>query len=330
MDGGRRLLQSLTGAISSVMPARLRGSAVASANPFANAPAAAPVRRAAPRRRLPRRTLGGQVAHLVTRRGFGSALAIAFMTAIASFSFARGGQYEEFVRESGRPIDIIARVLGFGVEAITITGQRELLYSEILAASGVSKKDSVLLLDAQAVRANVKSLPLVQEATVRKLYPDQLVISVTERKAFALWQIDGEVSVIASDGAAIDKMRDQRFARLPFVVGEGANKRVEEYLKLLHAAGDFRSRITAGVLVSQRRWNLKLNNGVDIRLPEAEPEKAVATLAKLAQENKLPDRDIIAIDFRVPGRIAVRLSEEAAAKRLEAKTKKSRTKGGAA
>ncbi len=51
-------------------------------------------------------------------------------------------------------------------------------------------------------------------------------------------------------------------------------------------------------------------------------------LATLARENKLPDKDIIAIDLRMAGRITVRLSEDAATQRMEAKTKKTKPKGG--
>lgn len=313
----------MTGALASLVPARFRSAAPAGL-------AAAPARRPAPRRRAPRKTLAAQFSHLATRRGFGSALAIVFLSSAAAYGFVRGGHYEAFIAEAGRPADLAARALGFGVSVVAISGQQELQNGEILEASGITPRDSVLFLDANAVRQRLKSVPLIREATVRKLYPDQIVISIVERTPHALWQVDGEVSIVAADGKAIDKMRDQRFARLPFLVGEGANERVADYMKLLEAAGDFRSRIVAGVLVGQRRWNLKLNNGVDVRLPEDKPEAAVARLAALARDNKLPDKDVISIDLRMAGRITVRLSEEAAAQRLEARTKKTKPKGSAA
>ncbi len=315
----------MTGAIAVLLPARLKGDATAQ-----DVPVQKLARRPALRRRAPRRTLGAHLTHLVTRRGFGIALAAIFLSASVSYGFVRGGHFDTFAAEAGRPADIFARLFGFGVSVVAISGQTELQNAEILDASGVTSRDSVLFLDAQAVRQRIKALPLVREATVRKLYPDQLVIAVTERVPYALWQLDGEVSVIAADGKAIDQMRDQRFTRLPFVVGEGANERVADYLKISEAAGELKSRITAGVLVAQRRWNLKLSNGVEIRLPEVDAEAAVARLAELSRSSKLPDKDISSIDMRMPGRIVVRLSEEAAAQRLEARSKKARPKGGAA
>lgn len=324
MDGGRRLLGSLTGAFAAFSPARLRSGAAQAGE------AGAKPRRPAPRRRLPPRSRAELLARIVTRRGFGTMLMLVFLSSAAAFGVVRGGHYDAFIAEAGRPADLAARALGFGVSVVAIAGQQELTNAEILEASGVTPRDSVLFLDAHAVRERLKAIPLIQDATVRKLYPDQIVISIEERKPHALWQIDGDVSIVAADGTVIDRMRDQRFARLPFVVGEGANLRVGEYLKLVEAAGELRSRIVAGVLVGQRRWNVKLNNGVDVRLPESEAEAAIARLATLARESRLPDKDVIAIDMRIPGRVVVRLSEEAAAQRLEARAKKARPKGGPA
>ena len=165
---------------------------------------------------------------------------------------------------------------------------------------------------------------------MRKLYPDRLLLDIKERGASALWQKDGEVAVIAADGTAIDAVKDDRFAHLPFVVGDGANKRVNEYQKIVEAAGDMRSRIRAGVLISQRRWNLKLTSGIDVKLPEEAPEVAMARLAHFAHDYRLLDKDIIIIDMRVPGKVVLRLSEEAAAQRAEALAKTSKNKRGPA
>ena len=45
-------------------------------------------------------------------------------------------------------------------------------------------------------------------------------------------------------------MRDDRFINLPFVVGEGANTKVADFLAMLGKAGDLRSRVAPGIRVS--------------------------------------------------------------------------------
>jgi cell division protein FtsQ len=150
-------------------------------------------------------------------------------------------------------------------------------------------------------------------------------VTLEERRAHALWQRNGEIVVVAADGTVIDRLRDDRFAHLPLVVGEGANARTAEYLALVEAAGPLKSRIRAGSLVAGRRWTLKID-GVDVRLPEQGAEAALARLARLEREQKILDRDLIAIDLRMSDRVVVRLTEEAAAARAEA-TKKKPTRG---
>ena len=260
--------------------------------------------------------------NVVLGRGFGALLAVLFLGMVGAYGVAIGGGYHRFVAANGAPADILAKAMGFGVDVITISGQRSLSADEALAAAAVTDRHSLLFLDALAVRERLMATPLIKDARVRKLYPGRLVIELTERDEFALWQSDGQIFVVAQDGKPIDVLRDERFVNLPFVVGEGANERVAEFQRIVDAAGDFKSKIRAGVLVTNRRWNVKLTTGVDVKLPEQNPEGAMAALARLSRTQQIADKDVISIDMRVPGRIAARLSEEAAALRAEAQAKK--------
>jgi cell division protein FtsQ len=111
-------------------------------------------------------------------------------------------------------------------------------------------------------------------------------------------------------------------------VGTGANEKLSQYLALLDTAGDLRERIVAGVLVAKRRWTLKTANGIEILLPETEPEAALARLVELQQTSHILDKDLISLDLRQPSRLVARLTEEAAAERAETLPRKSKAKGG--
>jgi len=285
---------------------------------FAGGENARPGRRAEPQpaprsRRRRGRDYPVVFLRLASRKGSGLVMAAALFGSVFAYGTAIGGGYDAFVERNGSIPNVAARLVGFGLDVITITGQRELRYMEILAASGVSGRDSLPFLDAREVREQVMKMPLVREASVRKLYPDRLVIEVVEREAHALWQKDGEVFVISADGVPIDNLRDDRFVHLPFVVGDGANKRVHEFQKILEAAGELRSRIRAGVLVTNRRWNVQLVTGVDVKLPEIGAERAIAALAQLSRDERILDKDLISIDMRIPGRLVARLTEGASA-----------------
>ena len=74
-----------------------------------------------------------------------------------------------------------------------------------------------------------------------------------------------------------------------------------------------------------------LDNGIEVRLPESDAAAALTALVRLDRDNKILTRDIAAIDLRLPDRVTVQLSDEAAAARAEAlKAKAPKKKGGAA
>jgi len=86
----------------------------------------------------------------------------------------------------------------------------------------------------------------------------------------------------------------------------------------------------ASIMVADRRWNLRLKNGIDVRLPESNVEQALDRLVALDHEKKILSRDILAIDLRLSDRVTVRLSDAAAAAREEALKDKKKKKGGEA
>jgi cell division protein FtsQ len=245
------------------------------------------------------------------------------------YGAVRGGGYAAFVEQYGTPANVVARNIGFAISAVTITGQSGLTESEVLEASGINPKNSLAFLDVAEVRERLRAVPLVKEASVRKLYPDRVLIEIIERQPFALWQQEGQVSVVAADGTAIDTMRDGRFADLPFVVGAGANTHLPDYLALIAKAGDLKSKIRAGIFVSGRRWTLSTTNGVEVMLPEINPEAALVALAALERDARVLEKDVISLDLRQPDRLIARLSEEAAAQRADTLGRKgAKTKAG--
>ena len=250
-------------------------------------------------------------------RGLGLALAGAVLLAAVGVGAVRGGQYDAFVAAEGGLGDFLARQVGLGVKSVTISGIARLDEREVLAIAGISPKNSIPFFDVDAARAKLERAPLVSSVSLRKLYPNRIVIDIVERGPVALWQRDGDVSMVSADGAALDELKDARLNDLPFVVGKGANKRLPEYLGLLDAAQELKAKIEAGVFVSERRWNLRMKTGVDVKLPENDPASAMPALLKLERESRILERDIISLDLRVPGRAFARLTADAADARAE-------------
>jgi len=121
---------------------------------------------------------------------------------------------------------------------------------------------------------------------------------------------------------------EDRYAGLPVVVGGGAERQAKDFLAIVDRYPDIRAVLRASILVAERRWNLRLRNGIDVRLPETHVEQALDRLVALDRDKKLLSRDILTVDLRLPDRVTVRLSDAAAQARDDALNKDRKKKKG--
>jgi cell division protein FtsQ len=325
MDGGGRLVRSLR----SLRPqADLKAAAIGAAILLRERLGLNRVRaRRSLERDQPHRLIALLERYLPHRAGV--AATVLLLLGSAGFGVVKGGHLEELTSTLSDTRNAIANSAGFRITTVAITGRKQLTQDEVLAIGGVNGRSSLFFLDAATVRDKLKANPWIGEATVLKLYPGQLQIDIVERSAFALWQQDGRLSVIADDGAVLEPYVSRRFLSLPLVVGKGAETRARDFLALLARYPQVRAATRAAVFVGERRWNLRLKDGLDIRLPENDVGNALAALSKFDKEDRLFSRDIVAVDMRLPDRLTVQLSEDAAKAREDLfKDKKSKKKAG--
>ncbi|MBS0245597.1 MAG: cell division protein FtsQ/DivIB [Proteobacteria bacterium] len=291
--------------------------------------------RAPGRWRRPLRRWFATLVSLDIPRGAGSAAAAMLLLGSVCYGVVKGQHADAIVANVRDICDAAANAAGFRIAEVALAGQHELGRDEILKVAGITERSSLLFLDAAQTRARLLTNPWIADATVLKLYPGQLRIEIKERQPFALWQKDARTALIAADGTVLEPDVPARFAKLPLVVGTGAERVAPNFLALLSRFPAISSQVGASVLVAERRWNLHLNNGVEVLLPEDHAEAALQTLIDLDRDKKLLSRDIVLVDLRLDDRVTVRLSDAAAAARDEAikaaeKNKKKQRKGGEA
>jgi cell division protein FtsQ len=255
-------------------------------------------------------------------RRAGAFATLSLLAASAGLGIVKGGHLEQFIVTLSDTRNALANSAGFRITSVAINGRKQLSQDEVLAIGGVNGRSSLLFLDAASVREKLKADAWISEATVQKLYPGQLRIDIVERAPFAIWQRDGQMSVISEDGAVLENHVPDRFLKLPLVVGKGAETRARDFLALLARYPQVNAVTKAVVLIGERRWNLRLNDGLDVRLPENDVGNALAALSNLDKGEHLFSKDIVAIDLRLPDRLVVQLSDDAAKAREEALKKK--------
>lgn len=201
----------------------------------------------------------------------------------------------------------------FAVRGLEVTGASDMLKGEIEEVVGLGPGASSLTLDINAVQARITALGGVRNARV-KLGPDgQLLVSVDERRAEALWR-DGEGQLWLTDRTGMPiGLAGARATHpeLPVIMGEGSQAAMEEALLLFRSAPEIRQRLRAFVRVGKRRWDVVLDRDFRIMLPEQGAEAALARIIALHYGEELLDRDLSVIDMRHGARPTLRLTPEA-------------------
>ena len=199
---------------------------------------------------------------------------------------------------------IVGAITPFKLADVTVEGRDYVERSAILAALDVKPGDSLLGIDLQASRQKLEAIDWVANATVERRLPDTLYVTLKERRAVAIWQNGGEYTLIDRDGRTVRASRMPPGAEtLLLLGGVGAPEHVGELLLLLAYEPAVVRQLRAAVWVGQRRWNLILNNGVEIWLPEEDAVAALKQLAKLDTQHKLLSREFGIVDLRLADKL---------------------------
>ncbi|WP_156323042.1 cell division protein FtsQ/DivIB [Rhizobium sp. AAP116] len=207
---------------------------------------------------------------------------------------------------------------GFAVEDVRVSGNQHTSEIDILQLLGLDGSTSLLGLDIAAARQALSELPWVESAEVRKVYPSTVEVVLRERQAYGIWQHGNDLSLIERSGSVIAPLRDNKFASLPLFVGRDAETAAAAIDEEFSRWPAIASRVKAFVRVGGRRWDVHLENGIVVRLPEENVPGALALLNRFDAEQQVLSRDVAVVDLRLPDRVAVRLTVGAQERRTVA------------
>ncbi len=196
---------------------------------------------------------------------------------------------------------------GFGISSIHLSGNLRTPPAAILAALSFEPGQSIFSADIQSARARLLALDWVADAEVRRQYPDSIAVSIVEKLPFALWQADDGLFVIERSGRVIARARASDYPNLPFFLGDSAPASGAELADAIAQHRAVAARVKAMQRVSERRWNLLLDDGVVVKLPETNWAKQLDALEFLIVDKGILERDITEIDLRSPDNFFFRL-----------------------
>ncbi len=194
---------------------------------------------------------------------------------------------------------------GFAIGEISITGQTLTGEQAIFDALGVEPHTSTMSFDVEAARQRIAELPAVETVSVRKTYPGDIIVEVTEKVPVARWRVDGITFVVDATGEQIGEDKGA-YGELPLVVGDGASDDALVMIRALDQYSSLKEGLVALSRIADRRWDMIYDTGLRVQLPELGVARALRNLVMYQTDYQLLDRDVNLIDLRVANLVAVR------------------------
>lgn len=247
-----------------------------------------------------------RIASLFERYTIAGVAGSAVILGLVALVLWAGGYFATIGRNVDRAASATAIAAGLEVKRVLLRGAHQTAHDDILDALGPVVGGSILQLSLGEAKARIEDLGWVRSAAVTRLLPDTVSISIRERDPAAVWQIKGDLHLIDKDGALIRAVDANEYSNLPLIVGVGAPEAAAGILTALGEQDQLRKRTYALVRVGERRWNMRLRNNIDIKLPETDYARAIADIELLQAAQGTLDQPIEYIDLRDPERMVIR------------------------
>lgn len=198
---------------------------------------------------------------------------------------------------------------GFRVRRVDVQGIQRMDSKPVYQIAFDQKTTAMPLVDVAGIRERLLHYGWVKDARVSRRLPDTLVIDIVERAPSALWQDRDRLTLIDSEGVVLDRVRVSDMPDLPLLIGPGANRQARSLRRLLDSVPTLSPQLASATWVGGRRWDLQVQSGETIALPEGETAARTA-LVKFAKADKsagLLGRGLLRFDLRLPGKMVVRL-----------------------
>ncbi|MGM8933542.1 cell division protein FtsQ/DivIB [Pseudomonas neustonica] len=192
------------------------------------------------------------------------------------------------------------------VSLITVDG--ELLYIDREAVQQVIQPylhESFLGIDLNGLHTDLLAMPWVADASVKRVWPDKLVIDLDEQLPIARW---GDAALLNNQGKAFTPDDISRFAQLPQLDGpERAKRRVmrhyQQFSSLLRPQGMVVSKLE---LRDRGSWFLTTEDGIEVLLGRDNLVDKMQRFMTIEQRLLQDRREMIArVDLRYSNGMAV-------------------------
>ena len=220
--------------------------------------------------------------------------------------------------QAGRAAGEAIGDMGFRVDRVDVVGIEQMDSKPVydVAFRTRDRSPALPLVDVDGIRKELLSEGWVKDARVSRRYPDTLVIDIGERTPAALWQGQKSLFLVDEEGVLLDRVPIAEMPDLPLLMGEGANRQYPALQRLLDGEPGLKAQLASARWVGERRWDLNVQTGEILALPEGERQAADALEKFMRKDRATPllGIGVERYDLRIDGQMIARspaLAEEA-------------------
>jgi cell division protein FtsQ len=209
-----------------------------------------------------------------------------------------------------------ARHPAFAIRQITVDGDTAHNSAASLRASVEPRlAGTFFTMDLSAAESAFQSVPWVRRAQVRRVFPDQLHVTLQEHVPAARWGED-DTHMVNGFGEVFETGGDAGEGELPTLTGpDGHEPELLAMYRLLEPlAAPLGARLSEVSLQARGNWRVELDAGTDVELGRGTPgelaarfQQFAATVKEVAARHQRTAQDIQAADLRHSGGYALRL-----------------------
>jgi len=184
------------------------------------------------------------------------------------------------------------------IEAIFYSVSKDFQQNEFKKSSQESYEPLIKKLIVE-IKSN---LPWIDKIVISRSMPNLISIDVVEYEPFAIWQDGDKKYVTDKDGNIVFVNDIAEFKHLVILSGKGANAHAKSLFNIFTIDPTLSSRVYSATWLGGRRWDIRFDNGLLIKLPEDNISDAWHSLIKIYT---MPGSilGLKVIDLRVAGKV---------------------------
>ncbi|MCH9853277.1 MAG: cell division protein FtsQ/DivIB [Alphaproteobacteria bacterium] len=195
---------------------------------------------------------------------------------------------------------------GLSLRDIQIYNLDKTDHDALLAQADLRLGESIFRVDLHKTKMAIDELPWVEQSHIVRVLPGSVHIYITEHRPVAIWQQNGQKTLVSHDGSPIGAVENfTDYEHLPVITGESAPTSFYLLQSVLESYPELQHALRGAKMSRAARWTIYLENGTLVHLPVHNIDEAFIRLRWLDQQFQVLSFQSSVIDLRVRDRAAI-------------------------